>query len=117
MTLKCVVLNIGFQSVNILSSVIIVKDIRLTPWYGNTDGPVIRKCIKYFTWIAVPSMIGAFLPKFGTIEVWIRDTEECKGCNRKGYLNGEEYEEGLVCAPFFGYKGARGDPHVDEESS
>lgn len=55
----------------------------MTPWQRGRYGSVVGIGVDKLVGITVPSMVGAFLPKSRTIEIWLSNAIEGEGSYRQ----------------------------------
>ena len=72
---------------------------QLPPWQRRLDGAVVCDSVYELIWIAVPSMIGSFLPKSGAVQIWLSNTKKRKRSDGQGDFEDEETHYSLWCAP------------------
>lgn len=73
---------------------------KLTPWERCGDGSIICVGIDDHIGIAVPAVVGTFLPKTCAVEIWLCDAKEGKSGDFDGELDGKEVENGSRGSPF-----------------
>ena len=81
---------------------------QLAPWQRRLDGVVVGDGVYELIGIAVPSMIGTFLPESGTIEVGLSNAKERKRSDGQGNFKGEEADYNLGGAPLPWDRGEEG---------
>lgn len=59
---------------------------QLTPWQRGLDGSVVCDGVYELIGIAIPSMIGSFLPKPGAVEIWLSNAKERKCSDSQGHF-------------------------------
>jgi len=97
-TLKFVVL---WQVSHYMShSLVVGGSEQLTPYQWRTDRFVVCVCVNHLVWVAIPSMIRAFLPESGAIKVWLSNAKESESSDAERKLKDEEAYEDFWCAPF-----------------
>lgn len=81
---------------------------QLTPWQRCLDGSVVCYGVYELIGIAVPPMIGSFLPKPGAVQIWLSNAKERKRSDSQGNFNDDETDQGLWCAPLPRDRGEEG---------
>ena len=72
---------------------------QLTPWQRRLDGLIICDAVYDLIGIAIPSMIGSFLPKPGTVQIWLSNAKQRKRSNSQGKFEDEKAQYNLWCTP------------------
>lgn len=73
--------------------------IQLAPRQGDADGSVVCVGVNDLVGIAIPAMVGAFLPEFGAVEVWLCNAKESESGDFNGELHCEEIQDGTRKLP------------------
>lgn len=73
--------------------------VQLAPRQGDVDGSVICVGVNNFIGIAVPAMVGTFLPEPGAVEVRLGNAKESESGDFDGELDSEEIEDGARKLP------------------
>ena len=79
-------------------------DIRLSPWQRRGVGLIVGKSIYPRVGIAVPPVIGAFLPEPGPIEIRLSNAEQSQRSDTEGKFESKEADEDLGIAPLPWYR-------------
>ena len=80
----------------------------MTPRQRRLDRSVVCDGVDERIGIAIPSMIGSFLPKSGTVEIWLSNTKECKYSDGQRELENEEADYDFWSAPLPWDRGKKG---------
>ena len=76
------------------------EDSQLIPGRRHFDGSIIGIGIEYLNGIAVPAMIGTFLPQARSIQIRVGNAKESEGSDGKWQLCDKEYHQSFWHAPF-----------------